>query len=222
MTSIREKGVSADDTSMLIHRLSREAGQRPFPRPGTIGWLVLATVVVCYALATLEILLVIGGRPDLDVALGEPALYFKLASMFCLAVAGHVSMYRSILPGRSAPSWLVWLPALLLIAMRVATDHSGQSWLGVHPLSFIYCVVAIVLASVVPLLLLLCMMRQGAATSAVSAGARGGILIGALGAGAYAWTCQNDAGLFLLVWYPVAIAIVATMGAIAGYYLLRW
>ncbi|WP_425454100.1 NrsF family protein [Kushneria sinocarnis] len=64
--------------------------------------------------------------------------------------------------------------------------------------------------------LLLSVMRQGAASSASSAGTRDRVLTGALSAGAHAWACQNDVGLFLLVRYCGAVALVAVMGAMPG------
>jgi len=74
----------------------------------------------------------------------------------------------------------------------------------------------ILAASLPPLVVLLCVMRAGAPTRPALAGAIAGMLSGALGAGAYALACKNDAGLFVALWYPLAILALAALGAALG------
>jgi hypothetical protein len=54
------------------------------------------------------------------------------------------------------------------------------------------------------------------------AGAVGGLLAGGLGAMLYASHCTDDSPLFVALWYVVAIALVAVVGALAGRLVLRW
>jgi hypothetical protein len=53
-------------------------------------------------------------------------------------------------------------------------------------------------------------------------GAVAGLFAGALGAVLYATHCPDDSPLFVAVWYGLAIAAVALIGALAGRRLLRW
>jgi hypothetical protein len=45
---------------------------------------------------------------------------------------------------------------------------------------------------------------------------------GALGATAYTIACVNDGRMFVAIWYPVAILIVASVGAAIGRRVLAW
>jgi hypothetical protein len=84
------------------------------------------------------------------------------------------------------------------------------------------CVLTIVAVSLPALLLLFVVVRTGASTQPVLAGTVTGLLAGALGALAYTIGCRNDGGLFVMIWYPLAIAIVAGIGAASGRRALAW
>jgi hypothetical protein len=65
-------------------------------------------------------------------------------------------------------------------------------------------------------------LKMGVPTRPAVAGAAAGVLAGTLGAAAYSVVCKNDGGLFVAVWYSVAILIVAGLGAIVGRRALAW
>ena len=65
-------------------------------------------------------------------------------------------------------------------------------------------------------------MRQGAPEKPGFAGAMAGIAASGIGATFYAANCTDDSPLFVALWYPMAIAIVAAIGYVAGRRLLRW
>jgi hypothetical protein len=65
-------------------------------------------------------------------------------------------------------------------------------------------------------------MCAGAPTRPVLAGAIAGMLSGALGAGAFALACTDDGGLFAALWYPLAILVMAALGAVIGCRILAW
>ena len=45
---------------------------------------------------------------------------------------------------------------------------------------------------------------------------------GGIAATFYAAHCPDDSPLFVAVWYPLAIAILTGLGALAGRFSLRW
>jgi hypothetical protein len=54
------------------------------------------------------------------------------------------------------------------------------------------------------------------------AGAVAGLAASGIAATFYASNCTDDSPLFVLLWYPIAIAIVTAVGYILGKRLLRW
>jgi hypothetical protein len=86
----------------------------------------------------------------------------------------------------------------------------------------ILCLTAIPALGIGPLALLIVAMRQGAPTRPVLAGLFAGLLAGGIAATFYAANCTDDSPLFVATWYPLAIAILAGAGALAGRLALRW
>ncbi|TIM59065.1 MAG: DUF1109 family protein, partial [Mesorhizobium sp.] len=68
----------------------------------------------------------------------------------------------------------------------------------------------------------LAVLRYGAPTRPVLAGAVAGLLAGGLAATFYAAHCFDDSPLFVATWYTIAIAILAALGAFGGRLLVRW
>ncbi|MFC6491272.1 NrsF family protein, partial [Nitratireductor sp. GCM10026969] len=54
------------------------------------------------------------------------------------------------------------------------------------------------------------------------AGAAAGLLAGGLAATFYAAHCTDDSPLFVAVWYTIAVAMLALVGAAIGSRLARW
>jgi len=65
-------------------------------------------------------------------------------------------------------------------------------------------------------------MRKGAPTQPLFAGAVIGLLSASVGAMAYTIACKNDGTAFVAIWYTVACVIMAAIGAVVGYRVLRW
>jgi len=111
---------------------------------------------------------------------------------------------------------------LLFILVGAVFDRSGFPLLGAHTLSVPTCVGAIILASLPALAVMLAAMRLGIPTRPGWAGGMAGILAGSLGALAYTLACINDGAAFVALWYSLAIAIMAAIGATAGRRVLAW
>ncbi|GGF83956.1 hypothetical protein GCM10007301_49950 [Azorhizobium oxalatiphilum] len=206
------------ETDSLIHQLAGEAGQgtRALPLAAALplaGGLALA-------LALLVVILWIGARADLSAHLGATA--FKAAGMLLLAAGGLWLAAGAAEPGRTMPTPLVLLPAVLLLLVRALTDTSGLSVFGNSGVSVTDCVTAVLVAASPGLVLLLVVLRGGAPEHPARTGALAGLVAGALGAAAYAIACRNDAGSFLIVWYPLAVALMTAAGALIGRWALRW
>ncbi|HLZ65111.1 MAG TPA: NrsF family protein [Aliidongia sp.] len=213
---------AATQTDDLIARLAREAGSG-----GGIGPRALTAILVVAALGGLGLAMALvlaldGPRADLAAAVYRAPFAYKVAGMLTLSLGGLFLAARAALPGSGRLNLAAFLPAVLVLAFRAATDRSGLSVMGNSDISVHECVLTILGVSLPPLAVLLGVMRLGAPTRPALAGAIAGALSGGLGAAAYALACKNDAGLFVAIWYPLAILVMATLGAAAGRRLLAW
>jgi hypothetical protein len=210
------------DTDGLIHGLARQAGTGWLSGTSAFKLVLIVAALVSLGLSVAMVLLLIGTRPDFAVAVHGAAFAYKVVSMLTLGLGGLFLASRAALPGSGRLTALALVPAVVLLAFRALTDHSGLSFLGSSEISVFECVTTILVVSLPPLVVLLCVMRAGAPTRPALAGAIAGILSAALGACAYTLACKNDAGLFVALWYPLAVLAIAALGAAIGRRALAW
>jgi hypothetical protein len=167
--------------------------------------------------------------PRWDVAEAATTLRFLLKplEMIGLAVLAAFALTRLMEPGVNARSALA---AISIVPLFVAAAVAGEllitpsgTWaarlVGDNALK---CLVLIPFLSLAPLAALIVAMRRGAPTRPALTGAIAGLTAGALGGLLYATHCPDDSPLFVAVWYSLAIAGVAAVGALIGARLLRW
>jgi hypothetical protein len=210
------------DTDDLIHGLAGQAGTSRLSSARAFKLALIAATLASLGLAVAMVLLVVGTRPDLSAAVTSAPFAYKVACMLALGLGGLFLASRAALPGTGNLTALALVPAVALLAFRAATDQSGLSFLGNSDISVKQCVMTILAVSLPPLVVLLFVMRAGAPTRPALAGAIAGMLSGALGAGAYALACKNDGGMFVALWYPLAILAMAAFGAALGRRVLAW
>jgi hypothetical protein len=210
------------DTDGLIHGLARQAGTSRLSSARAFKLVLIVAALASLSISVAMILLLVGTRPDFAAAVRGAPFAYKVASMLVLGLGGLVLASRAALPGSGRLTALALVPAVALLAFRAATDRSGLSFMGNSDISPYECVITILVASLPPLVVLLCVMRAGAPTRPTLAGAIVGMLSGAVGASAYALACKNDAGLFVALWYPLAILAMAALGAAIGRRALAW
>jgi hypothetical protein len=84
------------------------------------------------------------------------------------------------------------------------------------------CMTVIPLLAVPVLVASLIGLRHGAPARPAVAGAIAGLLSAGVAATLYASHCTDDSPLFVATWYPIAIALVTAVGALAGSRVLRF
>jgi hypothetical protein len=109
--------------------------------------------------------------------------------------------------------------ALAVELMLAPSDSWGRRLVGTNSM---ICLSAIPLFSLAPLAAVIAILRTGAPTSPVLAGAAAGLLAAAGGATLYAFHCFDDSPLFVAFWYSLAAIPVVAVGALAGHRFLRW
>lgn len=186
----------------------------------------LAALAALVATAGL-VLLTLGTRPDFANAWMTLPVVAK--AMFGAGVAAIAlalfqdSLRPGLKPARHLPIILVPLVvaagwALLTLAQVPAEQWStlifGRHWRA--------CLIAVPLYALLPLVVLLWLARRGAPVDGALTGACAGLASAGLATIAYSLHCPDDTAPFLAIWYTLATAIVAALGALILPRFLRW
>jgi hypothetical protein len=207
---------STDD---LIRSLASAAGTR---RSASLQVAFAVTGAASLACALLLVFSVIGIRQDFaDMALRLP-FAFKVAYTGALVVGASVVALHAATPGPSTTALYALSPAVILLALGVIFDPTGFPIMGRTDTAIVFCLRAILFLSLPAMILTFVFMRKGAPTQPLFAGAVIGMLSASVGALAYTLACKNDSTAFVAIWYAVACAIMAAIGAIVGHRVLRW
>lgn len=210
------------DTIRLIELLAGDKRQcPPDPTLALRGAAVLATVF-----AAAIIFLTFNIRPDLALVARTPGFAWKLAFTVSLGVSAFGLVLRLSRPGddwRPAVANLTVLPTVL--AMGIVADllprSAMLSTVSTNPNGFV-CLAGIVLAGLAPLGIVIAALRQGAPTHPAVAGAAAGLLAGGIAATFFTAHCESDSLMFVAIWYTLAGATLAVLGATVAHRLIRW
>jgi hypothetical protein len=211
-------------TRELIDVLAADA--RPVPR----GELERALILTGLAGAIIALVLVVVWlklRPDLAAAVGGGFFWIKAAYTAALGGLGFWSTERLSRPGASARS-----PALAAIAVLAAFALAAALQMGalspperinaLRGLSWTVCTRNIAILAAPMIVIALVVMRRLAPTEPASAGFAAGAFAGGTAATVYGLHCPEATYVFVCVWYTLAIAISALVGAGIGRFMLRW
>jgi hypothetical protein len=207
---------STDD---LIRSLASTAGAR---RSASLQIALAVSAAASLACAVLLVVSVIGIRQDFaDMAVRMP-FAFKLVYTGTLVVGTFVVALYAATPGASATALYALLPAIILLALGIIFDPTAFPIMGRTNTAIAFCVSSILFLSLPAMALTFVVMQKGAPTQPLFAGAVIGLLSASVGAMAYTLACKNDGAAFVAIWYTVACVIMATIGAVVGYRVLRW
>ena len=211
------------DTDQLIRTLAADSAYRPRPM-----WLALTLALVSAAPITIAIFFWrLGVRPDVMTAIHNPFFDLKFAVTLGLAIPAIAISLHLSRPEASLRGWL-WLlviPVGLLVAGIAGEMMLPQRLPMMARLigsNSRICLTAIPLMSLPLLAAALIGLRHGAPSRPALTGAIAGLLSSGLAATLYASNCTDDSPLFVITWYSIATAMVASIGALAGNRLLRF
>lgn len=209
-------------TDELIAALAADAPHRQ-PSLSTAWW---AAAAVAATLAAGVFFGLLGLRPDIAAAAETPRFLWKFVITLALAGSAFALAGELSRPGARplAVAWLVAAPALLAasVAIELALVPASEWPARTIGTNNINCLTWIPLIGLAPLAIFLLALRYGAPTRPRIAGAVAGLLAGGVAATFYAAHCTDDSPLFVAVWYPLAIAGLAGLGAIAAGRFARW
>jgi len=210
------------DTQNLIRTLSLDG--RPAV-PMTRAWAIaLGGAVIIAALAFFA---AVGPRPDFALAAETWRFLYKFAVTLALFATGLWALVALARPGvRSRRRLLALLlaPGLLVAAIvievaAIPTDQLGSRLMGNNAM---LCLTFIPLIGIGPLAAFLLALRHGAPDAPSLAGAIAGLVAGGLAATFYAAHCTDDSPLFVATWYPLAVLLLAAIGAVVARLVARW
>ncbi|AYG61130.1 NrsF family protein [Rhizobium jaguaris] len=209
-------------TDDLINLLAQDA-----PVRSRIGQALTLAVIGGILISGAIFFTAIGFRADIDNAMEAVRFLFKFVVTITLAVTAGAVVFRIGRPGVSLRpwGWMLLAAPLLLVAAALAelmvmpADTWGTRMIG-HNARF--CLTFIPLLSIGPLACFLFALRQGAPEKPGVAGAVAGLAASGIAATFYASNCTDDSPLFVLLWYPIAIAVVTAVGYVVGKRMLRW
>jgi hypothetical protein len=206
-------------TDDLIRSLATAAGTQ---RSASLWAALAVTGAASLACALLLVFSVLGIRQDfVDMAVRMP-FAFKLAYTGILVVGASVVALYAATPGASATALYALSPVVILLALGIIFDPTGFPILGRTDTAVVVCVGRILFVSLPAMILTFVFMRKGAPTHPLFAGAAIGLLSASVGGLAYTLACRNDGTAFVAIWYALACAIMAAIGAMVGHRILRW
>lgn len=209
-------------TENLVEVLSRDF-QKARPLGSTLKTAAMVAIVIAAGL----FFAAIGFRPDITEALGTIRFLFKFVITLSLAITASIVAVRVGRPdgqiaGKASP--LLIAPALLvcsaLVELAALPESQWMPHLVGHNARF--CLTLIPLLAIGPLGCFLAALRNGAPSNPGFAGTVAGLAASGIAATFYAANCNDDSPLFVVTWYPMAIALVSFAGYLIGRRVLRW
>ena len=210
-------------TEQLIRTLAADNAHRARP----VGLVLALALLAAAPVSTAMFLTEFGVRPDVMTAMHNPFFDLKFVVTLALAISAivvslHLSRPEASLKGWA---WLLLIPAAILIVGIVCEMMMPQRLPMMTRLigsNSRICMTVIPLLSLPLLAAALIGLRHGAPTRPAVAGAIAGLLSAGFAATLYASHCTDDSPLFVATWYPIAIALVTAVGALAGSRVLRF
>ncbi|ESX31563.1 MULTISPECIES: NrsF family protein [unclassified Mesorhizobium] len=210
-------------TEDLIKALDADTSSKAMPLRS--AWLMAAAAAA--VIAALVFFLTIGPRPDIMTAMHTMRFLAKFVFTIVLAVTAFGLVRALATPGAStarAAAWMLAAPLLVAVAVALELFMVPEPMWSTRMVgsNMMICMGFIPLIGIGPLAVFLWMLRYGAPTRPVLAGAVAGLLAGGLAATFYAAHCFDDSPLFVATWYTLAIAVLAGLGALGGRFFVRW
>jgi hypothetical protein len=211
------------ETDQLIRTLAADNAQRAQP----VGIILLLALMAATPISTALLLLGLGIRPDVMVAMRNPFFDLKFVVTMALAIPAimvslHLSRPEASLQGWG---WLLIAPVVVLVGCILSEMMLPQRLPMLTRLvghNSLLCMSAIPVLSLPILGAAMVALRHGAPARPAAAGAIAGLLSAGVAATLYAAHCTDDSPLFVATWYTLAAGIVAVLGALIGRRVLRY
>ena len=211
------------ETEQLIRTLAADNPSRVRP----VGFVLAIALFAAASVSFAMFMAGFGVRPDVMTAMHNPFFDLKFVITLALAISAIVVGLHLSRPEATLKGW-GWL---LLIPVGIVVLGIGCEMMMPQQLPMMtrligsnsrLCMTTIPLLSLPLLVGALVGLRHGAPAQPALAGALAGLISAGLAATLYASHCTDDSPLFVVTWYPIAIAMVTAAGALIGAKVLRF
>jgi hypothetical protein len=211
-------------TNELIAALAADAAP---VKPGALSSRLALACLVATGLALALVLVWLGMRPDIHIAMRTAAFWIKAGYTTALAGCGFALTLRLGRPGAKLGPAAAIAPAVfaalaVLAAVELLTAPAGKMPGELMGSSWRVCPIFILAISAPVYALVVWALRGMAPTRLRLAGAAAGLLAGGVGATVYGLHCQESSAAFVAIWYSLGVAAIVALGALLGPRLLRW
>ncbi len=210
-------------TSDLVSALVADQAMHEPP----LGSRLTLALIAGAGLAVVLFAVLVGPRSDWRQAAETVRFLFKFVPTVLLAVAGIGALLRLTRPDGRLGVWGALLAAALAlqiaaVAVELAVVPETEWATRAIGHNAWHCLALTPFLSIAPLAAALIAAHHGATTRPALTGAVAGLAASGVGASLYAMNCTDDSPLFVGIWYPLAVAIVAAVGAAIGRRWLAW
>jgi hypothetical protein len=206
-------------TDDLIGLLARDLDTQPVSSASLLWrWLPLAALAAAGLFLAL-----LGLRSDITQSSVVYPTALKLGFGVLIATIAGIGAFRLVRPDASVSlSVMALVPVAALVGSVLVLDRSWMNQPMAQWTSVLRCITFIPVIALLPLAAFLHAMREGAVMQPAAAGALAGLASAGLAMLAYGLNCTEDSPLFVGLWYSLAAAITAGVGAIAAKRTLVW
>lgn len=211
------------ETNDLIRRLvtsARPIRRLPPPWLRTVQWLSIALFAVA------AVVMLMSPRDDLAVKLLEVRFLVEQAATLATAATAAIAAFCLVVPGNSQKLALLplaplalWLGSLGQGCLETWLRLGNDAW-QIHP-DWI-CLPSIVMVGAVPALLMVVMLRRGAAMAPQLTVALGALAAAAVGNFGLRLFHYQDASVMVLTWQFGSVVLLTLLAGWNGKYILRW
>ncbi len=212
------------DTAALIASLSSEAPRPRLKPPGYFGRR-LAALLLAYGFGAQYLLHL---RPDLPAQLMRPAFAAEIALLALLTLASAASAILAMYPDLHQKRWMLNLPYVIftllagLVFIQLAMPADARMIIppsGGHTMECALCIASV---AIFPSGVMFGLMRRGASVHPWRAGSFAVLAASGIGCLTLRLAEANDTLMHLAIWHYLPTLSFATLGALAGRYLLKW
>jgi hypothetical protein len=214
----------ADSADALIDSLA--AGLTPVrPRTAVRDGLAFAALAAAEIAAYFALR---GMRPDMPMAMGNMAFWWKAVSLLVLAAIGVATTIAALDPARSPRRGLRALAGAAALAVAVgwgvdaARGGSADLFARLDWRHGLDCIAVVVGCALPALGALALLMRRGAATDPRGAATAAGVAAAAWGGVVFTLDCPHDDPFYIAVWFAAAIVVVMGIARLILPRLTRW
>jgi hypothetical protein len=192
-------------------------------------WVTVFTVTLVVGFIALWVFNALGAsvRPDYFKLVQNPliatkqvvpfVIFLAAAPLVLLLMRPEAQLSMNMLP---LGIGLLVFPALTIGTLLLMTsDLRGSAIVGN---GFAGCLISILFLSLALITAQMFVVRKGAVTKPIAAGAFIGVGSGAISALIYAFICTEDSPAFYGLWYSIGILLAGLTGAFIGKFALRW